>query len=735
MFEQSGRLTYRWRYVIVGVWAALVIASLPFAPRVREFLKPGGFTSDSFQSVEARRVLQDRLDLSIITVELIFSHGEWTAYQPEFTRAVDRALGPLGGLSCVTGVTTHGADLSRVSESGHRVHVTVSMNTSLEESGQCLDSVTGSVAAGPLELTVTGGAALYRDISRVSERDLRRGEAIAFPLASIALLLVFGTLVAAITPVAVGGAVVAVGLGAVFFLSQGTDMSIFALNIVTLLGIGIGIDYALFYTSRFREELRGGKSVEDSIVTAQSKAGRAIVFSAVTSLIGLASLISFDIMMLRSIGIGAVIVIGAALAAAMTLLPALLSVIGHRVERFRVVPIMAGRRSIWKPLASRVMSRPVLTLMLAALFLSLLALPVRELRLGSVDATILPGDLESRRGFDILREEFGFAQATFIPVAYTLEGDPLSADNIGFLYDFGRALEEMEDVERVVSIVNLSPSFGPDHYRLMYSRPESVSDVTARRLLRDSVRPGAVMFAVRSPVHPFSSEARGLVGRIRALDPGPGREVFVDGGSADVEDMIDGLYGRFPWVAGFVLAVTYVSLLLLFRSLLLPLKAVVLNGLSILASYGALVFIFQQGNLSGLLGFEPLGFVETTTPILLFAIVFGLSMDYEIFLLSRVAEAWRRTGRNRESVIEGLQQSGLIITGAGAILILVAAGFVAADIVMIKAIGLGLAIAVFVDITIVRGLAAPALMRIFGRWNWWMPGWLDRVLPDVSYGA
>ena len=333
VLERSGRFIYRRRYAVIVAWAVLVLAVLPFAPRAREFLKPGGFTNENFQSVKARRVLQDRLDVSVISVELIFASREWTAYEPEFIEAVQTALTRVEALDGVTGVTTHLGAPERVSDDGHTVRVSVELDLPLDESVLYLDTVIGAVEPGPLDMIVTGGPALYRDISIASESDLRRGEAIAFPLATLALLLVFGTLVAAITPAAVGGAVVAIGLGAVFFLSMGIDMSIFALNIVTLLGIGIGIDYSLFYTSRFREELRAGLSVEDAVAVAQSLAGRAIMFSAVTSFIGLVSLTAFDIMMLRSVGIGALVVIGSALLAATTLLPALLGVLGHRIDR------------------------------------------------------------------------------------------------------------------------------------------------------------------------------------------------------------------------------------------------------------------------------------------------------------------------------------------------------------------------------------------------------------------
>ncbi|MEX0763474.1 MAG: MMPL family transporter [Dehalococcoidia bacterium] len=739
MLEALGRVLYRRRYVVLAVWALVILLSLPFAPRAGDQLKPGGFSNESFPSVQARELMQERLGLSTISVELIFQHEDWTPFQPEFMEAVSAAADPLRDLPEVISVRTHLDDQARASSSIGAVHVTVGLDLELEESVEFLDTVIAQVDPGPLDMTVTGGPALYRDISLASERDLRRGETVAFPLATITLLLVFGTVVAAITPAAVGGAGVAIGLAAVFWISRGVDMSVFALNIVTLLGIGIGIDYSLFYTSRFREELARGRDVAGAIAASQTHAGRAILFSAATSLAGLVSLVAFDIMMLRSVGIGAVVVIFAALVAALTLLPALLGVLGHRVNRLRVIPDWEGRPSFWAPLARWVMSRPVLVLLPTAAVLIVLAAPVTHLRLGTVDATILPADLESRQGFDLLQRDFGLDVNTAIPVVYTFgdaageDGDPFSDENLADLYAFGRALEGLDDVEKVTSFVNLGPEYSLDTYRTFYAIPESVTDATAARLISETLRPGVALFMAESQLHPFAPEAGQLVAQIRAFDPGPGSSVHVNGGAGDLKDIVDALYSRFPIVVAVVLGVTYLSLMLLFRSVVLPLKAVILNVLSILASYGVLVFVFQDGNLSGLLGFEPLGVIEATTPILLFAILFGLSMDYEIFLLSRVAEAYRRTGDNTASVVEGLQRSGLIITGAAAILIVVAASFVAADVVLVKAIGLGLAIAVFVDVTLVRALVAPALMRLFGKWNWWLPGWLDRLLPEVRH--
>lgn len=733
VLESLGRAIYRRRYAVLAAWAVIVLAALPFVPRAGDFLKPGGFTREGHPSVEARRLMQERLGFSTVSVEFIFQHPDWTAYQPEFTQAVLRAVASLQAADGVTSVRTHLDDPGRVGRSGRSVHVTVGLRMALEDAVPLVDSLAAQVDPGPLTMTVTGGPALYRDISVASESDLRRAEAIAFPLAAVTMLLVFGTVVAAVAPAAVGGAGVAVALAIIYGLSRAVDTSVFALNIVTLLGIGMGIDYSLFYTSRFREELGKGRSVRDALAATHSSAGRAIIFSAVTSLIGLVSLLAFDSLVLRSVGMGAVIVIAFALLAAVTLMPALLGVLGDRVNRLRIGTSRGARGSALGPVAGWVMRRPLMVLLPSAALLIVLAAPARDLRLGTVDATVLPQSLESRRGFDLLRTEFGLALNTFIPVAYTFDGSPFEERNLEALYAYGQALEGLPGARRVTSIVNLHPSYGMEQYRLMYARPEAITDITALLLVEDTVRPGTVLFAVESAVHPFSPEARQVVAEIRALQPTAGHSTHIDGGAAEVSDIIDSIYGRFPVVIAIVVIVTYVALLLLFRSLLLPLKAVILNVLSVLASYGALVFVFQQGHFAGVLDFQTLGLIESTTPVLLFAVLFGLSMDYEIFLLSRVAESWDRTRDNRGAVVEGLQKSGLIITGAAAILIVVAASFVTADIVIVKAIGVGLAFAVFVDVTIVRVLIAPALMRLAGDWNWWLPGWLRRVLPEVRY--
>ena len=734
MLAKFGLWIYRYRYGIVLVWVVALLAMLPVAPQAQNKLLPGGFTNDEYPSARAHELLKKEFGLNSVNLLFIVGHDDWAPYSPEFISASNRLFAQVDRHPDVAGIRSYLTEPGMVSQDGRLALIEADLNLGIEDSLVVLDQILEDLDTGELELVMTGGPPLYRDIVIASGDDLRRGEIVAFPLAVVALLLVFGTVVAAIMPVAVGGVAVAIGLGVVYYVADWRDMSVLAFNIITLLGIGMGIDYSLFYVNRFKEELANGLTVPEAIAKAHSRAGAAILFSGVTSVIGVSSLLLFDLTVLDSIGIGAVIVISIALLSAQTLMPAVLSIVGYRINR---IPLLPGHRlseGIWSKMASGVMRRPLVFLIPTVVLLIALAIPFKDIRPGTADATILPDRYESRQGFDLLRQEFGWEISTELLVVYTFDGDPFSEANLKSLHAFGQALEGLPDVSRVSSIVNLRPTLGIDDYRELYKHPEAIYDASAIRLLNNSVRDGIALFYVSSDLHPFSAEARTLVEGIKRFSSSESPNVYVDGGAARTNDLIQSLYGRFPVVAALVIALTFVSLMVLFRSIVIPLKAVVLNVLSILASFGALVWVFQQGNLSGVLNFESLGVTDATTPIVLFAVLFGLSMDYEIFLLSRIREAYLETGSNQESVKMGLQRSGAIITGAASILILVGGSFVLAEVVSVKAVGFGLALAVFVDVTIVRILIAPALMRLLGKWNWWFPAWLDRRLPTMRMG-
>ena len=731
MLAQLGRRIYRHRYYVLIAWVLALSVMLPVALRAQEKLLPGGFSNEDFPSSEARELLKERFGQSVVSLLFIVSHEKLEPYSLDFVAYANRLVAQLDANPNVDSVLSYLTEPGLISNDGRMAIITADLDLDIEDSLGVLDEITNDLDAGELRVVTTGAPPLYRDIVLASGDDFRRGEVVAFPLAAIALLLVFGTIVAAVMPIAVGGIAVAVGLGVIYYVADWRDMSVLAFNIITLLGIGMGIDYSLFYVKRFKEELDKGLAVGDAIAETHDHAGIAILFSGVTSIIGVSSLLLFDLTVLDSIGIGAIIVISVALLSAQTLMPALLGILGHRIYRFSVVPPWSIGENFWSRTAESIMRRPLLFLVPTIVLLVTLAVPFKDIQPGTVDATVLPKRFESRHGFDLLQNEFSWAITTELVIAYTFEGDPFSDENLATLYAFGQALNKITAVQHVSSIVNLRPTLGIEAYRELYRHPEAIYDAVALRLLNESVREGVALFYVSSDLHPFSPEARELVDEIRALKPPEGQKVYVDGGAAHTNDLVESLYGRFPIVAAMVILLTLLSLMVLFRSVVIPLKAVVLNVMSILASFGALVWVFQQGHFGSLLKFEGLGITEATSPIVLFAILFGLSMDYEIFLLARIKEAYQDTKSTKESVKQGLQRSGGIITGAGSILIIVSGSFVLAEVLTVKSIGFGLALAVFIDVTIVRMLVVPSLMTLLGRWNWWFPKWLDRKLPTV----
>jgi RND superfamily putative drug exporter len=404
-----------------------------------------------------------------------------------------------------------------------------------------------------------------------------------------------------------------------------------------------------------------------------------------------------------------------------------------RVRRVKPRPAAEGA---WSRLAWWVMRRPVAVLVPTLALLLALGTPFLHVRFNAPDARILPENAPSRASFDRLTEAFGPGPFAPIVLAIRTRGPAVDGDNLDALYDYSRRLAADARIERVDSLVDVDPRMTLGQYELVYQPGRAPPDRFIAAVLRGTTQGDLTTFTITTPYGPNEAVARELVRDLRSssgpLAPPPGMTVLIGGGAADVEDVVTGIAAEFPRTAAFILLTTFAVLLLLLRSALLPLKALAMNSLSIVASFGALVWIFQDGNLSALLGTRPLGFVETTQPVILFCVLFGLSMDYEVFLLTRMRETWEATGDNPTAVAAGLERSGRIVTSAALIVIVVAGSFAFADIVLIKALGVGIAIAVALDATVVRALLVPATMRLLGRWNWWLPSFVARRLPAVE---
>ena len=740
-FDRLGRFAVRRRWWIVTAWAALILLALPLAPQAPGALSAGGFILDDLESARAKQLLSDELGIEPSAFVLVYTSDTLTAGAPEWQAAVGAATGDVGSAPHVTRILSHVLAPRQVSADGHTAYDIVFLDLPPDDSPDAIPPVAAALKEVPgLTVRIGGGPAFYGDVQAVTETDLRRSELISLPLAALALVLVFGSMVAAGVPLAVGGAAVLVALAGIFIVASFVPMSIFVLNLATLLGLGLGVDYSLLMTSRFREELArrdGPDRVAEAVRVTVATAGRAVFFSALTVLLGLLGLVLFEFMILRSVGIAGAMVVGLAGAAALTLLPAILAIIGTRIDALgvRKVTVEPGADGPWARLARRVMRHPVAVLIPTLTLLIVLGLPFLNVRFNAPDATILPASVPSRETYDILAREFGEGEFAPLFIAIRTPGAATGPGNVAALYDYSRRLAADPRVSRVGGLVDVDPRITLDQYELFYGSAAGPPDRFVATSLESTTRGDLTVFTLTTPFGPNNEEARALVGELRAptgpLAAPAGATILVGGGAADVDDVVSRVWSDFPRTAAFIIVTTFLVLFVLLRSVVLPIKALVMNTLSIVASFGALVWIFQEGNLSALLGFQPLGFVETTQPVILFCVLFGLSMDYEVFLLTRMKEAWDRTGDNTEAVARGLERSGRIVSSAALIVVVVAGSFAFADVVLIKALGLGVAIAVTLDATVVRALLVPATMRLLGRWNWWVPQRLDRALQGV----
>ncbi len=735
--------------LVIGAWVLIVLCALPFAPQAPGALQAGGFDLPTLVSARSRAALESELGAPPSALVLAISSTTLTPGTVEFETAAQRAVAGVARAPHVVGSRSHLIAPTQVNVEKKIVYDVILLDLKPDDSPAALEGIQAAlVEVDGIKVALAGGPSFYADIQSVSETDLQRSELISLPLAAIVLLLVFGSAVAAGLPLAVGGATVIVALAAIFGVAQATRMSIFVLNLTTLLGLGLGVDYSLLLVSRFREELGRGAKLGDAVQRTVATAGRAVFFSGVTVMLGLAGLALFDFAILRSIGIAGAITVAIAVASSVTLMPAILSLLGPRVNRLAIRRLGSGKvneRGPWARLARAVMRRPVAVALPTLALLIALGTPWLGVRFNAPDGSILPERVPSRQALDALTDAFGEGSFSPMTAAVRTDGPVTSAANIKLLYDWVQALQADPRVARVDSIVSIDPRLTLTQYQLLYSS-SSIDSATppdryAAQILSFTTAGDLTTVSITPTNGPNRPESRALVGELRAAHPGSigagtpsaitppmGLNALIGGGAAEIVDVVDTISGEFPRTTAVVILATLLILAVLLRSIVLPIKAVVMNMLSILASFGALVWIFQEGNLSAILGFAPLGFVETTIPVILFCVLFGLSMDYEVFLLTRMREIYDRTGDNTAAVAGGLERSGRIITSAALIVVVVAGSFVFAEIVLIKALGVGVAIAVALDATIVRALLVPATMRLFGKWNWWAPRWMERLL-------
>jgi RND superfamily putative drug exporter len=745
-----GRLVYRHRR-----WV-LLASLLVFAGSL--LVVAGGGTlqnSNSFDFEASRGFGLEAAQLPSSTANgfvLVLGSPTLTVGDPAFASAVASALQPLRRDPRVQSIVlpplnSPSAQSSLISSDRHWVEAQVGITlTSFSAASAAFPSLRDEVRSSVLTIHAAGDLALNSAFNTRSEQDLQRAD-VSVPAALVLLVLVFGSVAAALLCLGVGLVAVVGGLAAMYLLAHHMDVSTYALNVVAIVGLGVAIDYSLFIVSRFREELRRGAAVEAALEVTMRTAGTAVAFSGITVAVGATGLLFYAGTVLSSMGLAGSFVVVIAVVYALSFLPALLAVLGDRVNRWRpasllsalrrrpraAMPMPAASAGFWSRLAALVMRRPVAVLLPCLALLLLTGSPLAQIHLAEANVALLPPNDDARQGSELISQHFG--QGTPIDVVVDFPGSPLAPTSVAAAYALGQRLEHIPGVSQVVSYVTLPGVSGlPAYERLYAAGPAALPAPLAGQVSEMTGRTIAVLRAyTASPEE--SGPAEAVVRDIRAHDAVPGAQVLVTGNTAFSMDYVQYMLDQTPWAVAYVMITTFALLLLLLRSLVLPLKAVVMNLLSLSAAFGALVFIFQQGHLSGLLDFSPAA-LDPTIPVLLFCVVFGLSMDYEVFLLSRMREAYERHGDNRRAVAEGLQLSGRLVTGAAAIMITVFLVFgLVSTVIVVKSLGLGMAIAIFVDATLVRALVVPALMRLLGPANWWAPRWLRRRPPRSDLPA
>ena len=741
MFDAWGRFVHRNRLPV------LLLSLLSLLPAAFLILRGGEFDNNpiprSTESGRAAGLIEHELPKKPPAFTLILSHPKLRVEDPAFRAEVDRALAPLRADARVARVKTPYDPLTpievpQISRDGHRVMVTVelktgpsefaALNLGQSESG-AFKTLRPLVRSDSLEVLSAGPIALNHDFTETATRAIRRAERVIWPVVPLLLILVFGSLIAAVLPLGVGVLGVATGLGFTYLLSWVLPVSVYAVNVVSMVGFSVAVDYSLFVISRFRDEL-AERPAEDAMARTMETAGRAVLFSGLTVAIGLLGMLCLRLQSLASMGLAGTAVVLLAVLFSLTFLPALLSILGPRVDALRLPflsPVQSARsRRAWRRLAAAVMAHPWRVLIPVVAVLVLVGSPFLRLRLGASDASVLPPTAESRRGEE-LRREFPSGDANqVVVVVHDAQGRMRSPESVGRAFDFARWLASVPGVSRVEGSVSLHPDITRAQYQQIFTAAPTELPPFIRDAVAQTASDRLMVLVASTPLRAGSGEAHDLVRTIRSTHPPAGGEVLVTGQTALDLDFAQAIGRHAPLTVAVIMVATYLVLFLLLGSLLLPLKAVVMNVLSISASYGALVWIFQDGHLRDWLGFTPSP-IETSTPIIMFCVMFGLSMDYEVLLLSRVREEYERTGDNTLAVANALERTGRLITGAAAIMASVFLAFGTADMVPIQAIGIGMGIAVVVDATIVRALLVPATMRLMGEWNWWAPAPLARL--------
>lgn len=695
MFSAIARLVLRRRKAALFGFIALVIAAGAIGSMAFSKLDSGGYSDPNSESARAYEYLTDNFDVKDPMVVLVLDSGSKGLADPGVVASaakLEAEIKKIENVSETLSYWTAGQSPTLRSNDGNAAFLFVySPSTDFAEAGELGKTIQKRFDGkyGNLTVYASGGGVITHAINSKISKDLALAEAISIPLTFILLAFVFGALVASAMPLVVGLSAILGGFFLIYIFTLFTDVSVYALNLITGLGLGLGIDYALLIVNRFREELDSGKEVDEAVFTTVTTAGKTVFYSGLTVLVTLGSLMLFPLSFLKSFGYAGISVVILSVSAALIPLPAILAILGRRINKgvVRKSAIIHKEEGRWASTARLVMRRPIPVVLLSLIILGILAAPIQGMAFGSVDARVLPASDRAAIASQVIADRFSGQEGSPIEVVI-----PGGANNLEKINSYATALGNVSGILRV----NPPQVFGQD-VRLTAIQEMSSRTISAEKLIHD----------LRDVPSPDGT--------------------MIGGAAADFTDTQDGIAHALPWVLGWIAISVFILIFIFTGSIILPLKAVILNVLSLAATLGVLTWIFIDGNLKWLVGdFTTTGTLDTGTTILVAVVVFGLSMDYEIFLLSRIRDEHVAGKSNTEAVAAGLQKSARIITAAALLLAVVFAAFVTSGVTSIKLLGFGVAFAVLLDATLIRALLVPALMRLFGERNWWAPKSLKR---------
>jgi uncharacterized membrane protein YdfJ with MMPL/SSD domain len=745
MLTKFGGFLYRRRIVALFVTIAVVIGATVFGLGLFGSLSNTVIGVENSESGQATDLLRSKLGDSGTDVIILLKSNTLSATDPTFTQAATSLLSALNTRPEVASLTSYYSTKSPdfISRDGHETFAILRLkgnDITTKQNGYT--SLQPRLTSPILQVTVGGFIPANIALTEQATQDLQLAESVTLPILLLLLLLVFGGVIAACLPLFIGVIAILITCAVLRGLTTITTISIYAINVVTLLGLGLTIDYSLFILSRFREELaHNQQDVGTALERTMATAGRTVIYSGLTVSTSLLSLLLFPVIFVRSIGLGAISAVLMAMLASLTLLPIVLALLGPRVNALSLRRFIRSRRAlrtstnageqqgVWYRLSEMIMRKPIPVFLIVSVFLLLLVIPFFNIKLANTDSNLLPPENEARVVSQRLSQDFAHQGNAQLIIAITTPGDALSPENLARLDSYVKSIQTVPGVVQVQSLVTVSPNLNLSAYQQLYAHPELDPQLAqiANQLANDDFT--EVMVGIQPTDH--TSAASTLAKQIRALHVPDGLTARVTGSTPIEIDLLASIAAILPEAFLVIFASIFVLLFLMTGSLIMPLKAIILNMLSLSATFGGLVWIFQDGHLQEILHFHSLGSIDATEPVILFALAFGLSMDYEVFVLSRIKERFDATGNNRQAVSSGIQNTGWLVTSAALLMGIVFGGFGLAKTISLQEIGIGLAIAVLMDATLIRMLLLPATMRLLGTLNWWAPAplrWLWKYI-------